>query len=325
MANRRAATRKVGEKQPARSDPVYVAKVTEELLSVFGLVESTAFVERITDRRTLLAILDLVEQAATRDPARGLPTPANYLVTESGTLAFPETGAKKTFLKFLPPAMRVLQKVVGHPEIFHEFERRAKEQFEARLPRPKFLIGSNIRPGGESAGDGKMPQYKNSFVNDGVRYFSVASAAEAIQAPRSTILDWMNKQTKFDGAPLIGVYLPHVDRYFIAEESIYRAALRFVKWPSEEPAGYLKIGETTDGHGYITLPKAAHKIGVSPRTMWLWATARGKAPIPDPLAVIKCPASDQFYILESDVWKLKEVVPRSGLRRGRRTQPPEPS
>jgi hypothetical protein len=152
-----------------------------------------------------------------------------------------------------------------------------------------------------------------------VRYVPLSSAAPIIQAPRSTLLEWIKKGTQFDGKPLDSTYLAPANRYFLSEDSIHRAANRFIKWPSKKPSGNVTIGETDDEHGYISLAKAAQNIGVDHRTMWLWAT-QGKAPSDDPPDVIKCPASDQYYIRESDVSRLKKLVPRSGLKRGRRPQ-----
>jgi hypothetical protein len=54
--------------------------------------------------------------------------------------------------------------------------------------------------------------------------------------------------------------------------------------------------------------------------MWLWASHPGKAPTGKVLDVIKCTASDYFYIREKDAHDLKKLIPRSGLHRGRRPQ-----
>jgi hypothetical protein len=79
------------------------------------------------------------------------------------------------------------------------------------------------------------------------------------------------------------------------------------------------LGETKDQSGYIGIAKAARTLGVDHHTMWLW-TAHGTAPTPKALDVIKCTASDQFYIREKEVAGLKQLIPRSGLRPGRRAQ-----
>lgn len=162
-------------------------------------------------------------------------------------------------------------------------------------------------------------QADRAFVQDGITFFPLSAAAPVAQAPASTLLDWIKKKTQFNGRPLQGYHFAPANRYFLSEESIERAANRFVKWPSEEPAGPVTIGETKDECGYIGLTDAARTVGVDHHTMWRWAT-KGTAPTDEPIQVIKCPASDQYYVREKDVSRLKKLVPRSGLRRGRRPQ-----
>lgn len=163
----------------------------------------------------------------------------------------------------------------------------------------------------------RMLDFDKSFIHDGVRYFPLSVAAPVIQAPRSTLMHWINKKTKFDGRPLETYYFAPANQYFISEDAIKRATQRFVKWPSQEPAGKVTLGDTDDKSGYIGLTDAARTVGVDHHTMWRWAT-KGTAPTEKPLDVIKCPASDQFYIREKDVSVLKKHVPRSGLHAGRR-------
>ncbi len=156
-----------------------------------------------------------------------------------------------------------------------------------------------------------------SFTHNGVRYFPLAVAAPVAQAPVSTLRDWMKKKTKFDGRPLQTYYFAPADLYMISAESIERAANRFIKWPSEEPAGPVTLGETPDQSGYIRLTDAAHTLGIGHHTIWRWTT-KGTAPTDEPLDVIKDPASDQLYIRQRDVSALKKLIPREGLRAGRR-------
>jgi hypothetical protein len=163
----------------------------------------------------------------------------------------------------------------------------------------------------------RMLDNAKSFLHEGVRYFPLSAAASIIQAPRSTLLDWIKKGTEFGGKSLNSFYLAAANRYFLSEESIVRASNRFITWPSQQPSGPITIGDTKDHSGYIGLADAAKTIGVDHRTMWLWAT-RGTPPTDTPLQVVKCPASDQYYIYQKDVFRLKELVPPSGLRRGRR-------
>jgi hypothetical protein len=165
----------------------------------------------------------------------------------------------------------------------------------------------------------RMLDYDKSFIQDGVRYFPLSLAAPIVQAPAPSLLHWIKKQTKFDGRPLQSYYFAPVNQYFISEESIDRAANRFIKWPSQEPAGPVTLGEKRDQNGYIGLTDAARTIGVDHHTMWRWTT-KGTAPTDKPLDVVKCPASDQLYIRQKDVTALKKLVPRSGLRAGRRPQ-----
>jgi hypothetical protein len=155
------------------------------------------------------------------------------------------------------------------------------------------------------------------FERDGVRYMPLSMAAPLAQAPPSTLLHWIKKQTKFEGRPLSSYHFAPANQYFLSEESVKRAADRFIDWRSQQPAGAVKIGHTDDQRGYIRLQEAADTIGVDHHTMWRWAT-KGTTPTESPLDVIKCPATDQFYIRESDVSELKKLVPRSGLRAGRR-------
>jgi hypothetical protein len=164
-----------------------------------------------------------------------------------------------------------------------------------------------------------------SFVQNGVRYFPLSAAAPRAQAPPSTILHWIKKETKFGGRPLDSYHFAPANRYYLSEESIGRAANRFIKWPSREPAGPVTVGHADDQSGYVRLQEAAQTLGVDHHTIWRWAT-KGTTPTDEPLDVIKCPATDQFYICEADISKLKKLVPRSGLRAGRRQSPtPRPS
>ncbi len=179
---------------------------------------------------------------------------------------------------------------------------------------------SNIGPPEvETHGPTMVEQDDKVLIKDGVRYRPLPLAAQLAQAPRQTVLNWIKNKTEFSGRPLQSYYLAPVDRYFVSEESIQRIANRFVKWPSQKPAGRVTLGETKDKSGFLTMSDAARIIGISPRTMWLWAS-QDKAPTSRPLDVVKCTTSDHFYILEKNVHELKKLVPKSGLQRGRRSQ-----
>ena len=149
------------------------------------------------------------------------------------------------------------------------------------------------------------------------RYFPIALAAERAQVPRTTLLNWINAKIEFQGRPLEVYKSASAHKSFLSEESVQRVANRFVKWPSQEPAGPVTVGETKDKTGYIPISRAASALGVDHHTIWLW-TARQNAPLPEPLDVIKCAASEQFYVREREIPKLKKAVPRQGLRPGRR-------
>jgi hypothetical protein len=164
-----------------------------------------------------------------------------------------------------------------------------------------------------------MLDQAKSFIQDGVRYFPLSAAAPVVQAPAPSILHWIKSQTAFSGRPLQSFYFAPGNQYLISEESIERAASRFIKWPSEEPAGPVVLGEKSDQSGYIGLTEAAKTLGVDHHTIWRWTT-KGTAPTDRPLDVIKDPASDQLYIRQKDLAALKQIVPRSGLRPGRRPQ-----
>jgi hypothetical protein len=184
---------------------------------------------------------------------------------------------------------------------------------EARMPRDENIT---IKPDG-------------TLLKDGIPYRAVAEAAPEAQAHRTTLLRWIKDDPELEGGPLESYYLAPARKHFISEKSIQRLANRFVKWDGEHgqpagPAGHVTLGETKDKSGFLGMWEAADIVGVSKRTMWLWAS-HGNAPIGKPLDVIKCPASNHFYVREKDVYDLKKLIPRSGLQRGRRHLEPQPS
>jgi HSP20 family molecular chaperone IbpA len=181
----------------------------------------------------------------------------------------------------------------------------------------------NVAPPAPSSDASTMLEDDRIINKGGVRFLPLSLAAPLAQAPRTTLLDWIKAKAKFQGSALQTYHSPTLRRFYLSEESVERVANRFIKWPSKEPAGPVKLGETKDHTGYIGIAKAARTIAVDHHTMWLW-TAHGTAPVDKPLDVIKCTASDQFYIREKDVLNLKKFIPRSGLKRGRRPQAPQP-
>jgi len=160
---------------------------------------------------------------------------------------------------------------------------------------------------------------QRSFIKGGIPYFPLSFAAPLAQVPETTLRDWIKKKTKIGGRA-IHTHTSPANGIYISEESVTRIANRFIKWPSQEPAGAVTIGETDDQTGYIGLTDAAQTLRIERHTLWRWAT-KGTAPTEKPLHIIKCPASEQFYISEKDVTHLADLVPRSGLQRGPRPQP----
>lgn len=168
------------------------------------------------------------------------------------------------------------------------------------------------------------------IVKQGTRYLPVSLAADIAQVPRTTLIDWIKAEKKFAGRLLQTYNSPTVHKLFLSEESVQRLANRFVKWVKEKPAGpagAVKIAKTfaraQDQMAYIGLAKAAKAIGADYHTLWLWATQGKEAPANTSLDVIQDSASEQFYIRLKEVAELMPLIPKSGLRRGRRQRPPQ--
>jgi hypothetical protein len=204
-------------------------------------------------------------------------------------------------------------------DLLDEYNRRVRELFDPELSGNPAPTSATVEPPKTQTYEPLMVEDDRIITKQGGRYFPISLAANFAQAPRTTLLNWIKAKVKFQGRPLQIYHSPTARKAYLAEESVQRVANRFTKWPSEEPAGPVTIGETHNQSGYIGISKAARKIGVDPHTMWLWTT-HGKAPTDKPLDLIKCMASDQFYIRERDVNALKAFVPRSGLRPGRRAK-----
>jgi hypothetical protein len=166
-----------------------------------------------------------------------------------------------------------------------------------------------------SAAENSVARDKRIITRDGVNYVPLFLAAWLAQASETTLRGWIDQRAKFDGKVVRTYTSPATLETYVSEESVGRMAARFVTWPSNKPAGVVNIGETNDKSGYLGLPSAARAIGVSSRTMWLWAT-QGKSPIQKDLAVIRCTTSDHFYIRQSDVESLKLLHRPKGLKRG---------
>jgi hypothetical protein len=226
-------------------------------------------------------------------------------------------------------------KTFKHPTLLALQERIVDELVNPRIPgkasKPSILAAnrgvqkalaqassSATMPLPETKLDGRiMIEDDRILEKQGVRYFPLTLAAEVAQVPRTTLLDWISAKVKFQGRALQTYESPTIRNSYLTEESVERLAHRFTKWPSNEPAGEITLGETKDGTGYIGISKAARTIGIDQHTMWLWIR-QGNAPTNAPLDLIKCAASDQLYIREKEATKLKKAIPPSGLRRGRR-------
>lgn len=197
----------------------------------------------------------------------------------------------------------------------------APENYPEELVRLLVLAGfsrvSDTPHPEQSSYGTEMVEDDRIITRGGNRYLPVSLAADLAQVPRTTLLNWMKAKVKFQGRPLQTYYSQTARRTFLKEESVERVRYRFVKWPSKQPVGQVIIGETGQQTGYIGITKAARAVGVDHHTIWLWIT-RGNAPTEKPLDVIRCSASDQFYIHEKDVSELKKLIPRSGLQKGRR-------
>jgi hypothetical protein len=206
--------------------------------------------------------------------------------------------------------------------------------FDGRTKRVKGFFGESLDIQETTADTAALHTEQGSAImagqddriitKDGVRYYPVSLAAQVVQAPRQTLLNWIKNNMLFDGEPLQTYDSPTAGKLFVNEESLKRVSNRFVRWPSNEPAGNVTIGHTPDQSGFLGMSAAAKIVGVTPRTMWVWVS-QGAAPIEKPLDVIRCKTSNYFYVREKDISLIKSLIPPSGLHRGRRTQPtPQP-
>jgi hypothetical protein len=218
--------------------------------------------------------------------------------------------------------------LVGHSHsrldaLLDEYKRRVHELLNPEVSSLPALPRAIPPPQIETPEPG-MIEDDRVITKHGSRYLPVSLAAQQANVARTTLVDWIKAKAKFQGRALQTYHSPTMRKLYLSEESVQRVANRFVKWPSNEPAGPVALGETRDKSGYIGIAKAARSIGVDHHTMWLW-TAHGTAPTDKSLDVIKCSASDQFYIREKDISQLKKLVPPSGLRRGPRTHQATPN
>lgn len=161
---------------------------------------------------------------------------------------------------------------------------------------------------------GREVRDKRIIFREGVSFVPIYLAAWLAQTTETTLRAWIKQRVKFSGWSLRTYTSPVSLETYVSAPSLAKAAERFVKWPSNKPAGAVILGETDDSSGYLGLPAAAREIGISNRTMWLWAT-QGQSPTKQQLDVIRCTTSDHFYIREKELSRLKLHRP-NGFKRG---------
>ena len=155
------------------------------------------------------------------------------------------------------------------------------------------------------------------ITKQGTRYLPLAVAAQHAHVSRQTLNNWINAKVEFQGRPLDAYYSSSFGRWLLAEESIKRISNRFVFWPSGKPAHGVRADD--DGN-YLSISQTARTLGVTPQTIHNWITNE-TVPQGAQLRVVKCTASGMFYVNRIDVAEVKTLIPRSGLRPGRRPQP----
>jgi len=189
--------------------------------------------------------------------------------------------------------------------------------FEELCRLANLPIQDKVEPPPTNCDVGIMLDDDRILLKDGTRYYPMSLAASLAQVPRTTLLNWITNRIEFQGRELQTYSSATARKSYLAEESVRRVANRFTNWKSGKPAGSVHIGETEDGTGYIGIAKAARALGVDHHTVWLWITQES-APTGKLLDVIKCSASEQLYIREKDVSDIRRLIPKAGLRRGRR-------
>jgi HSP20 family molecular chaperone IbpA len=222
------------------------------------------------------------------------------------------------FWKTTPKAKTIREGEQSHDELLARLGVRRPsngDPFPVDLITPEAAI---IRaPKKSLAGEVMVIEDDRIITKNGMRYFPLSLAASLALAPRTTLLDWIKAKRRFGGRKLEAYNSPTAGKMYLNEDSIERVANRFIKWPSKKAAGTVILGTTEDQNGYLALQEAMRILGVSKRTMFLWAT-KGKAPVEHQPDVIRCPVTKHFYIREKDVYELKAALPPSGLSRGRR-------
>jgi hypothetical protein len=271
----------------------------------------------------------------TRSSARKAARPASFVIEPAALPQTPETKTSKRYERYqpVPPESAVTERLRKFNEILERGSAN-KSNVSRLITWEKGVVTDSLAKGSSTANmpppkatvDGRvMIEDDRILEKQGIRYFPIGLAAEVGQVPRTTLNSWISAKVKFQGRALETYDSPTARKTFLTEDSVQRLAQRFVQLPSKKPAGVVVLGETKEGDGYIGIATAARTLGVDHHTMWLWTT-QGKTPTDEPLDVIKCAASDMVYIKEKDIVRLKNIVPRSGLRRGpRRRESAQPS
>jgi hypothetical protein len=145
---------------------------------------------------------------------------------------------------------------------------------------------------------------KRIITLNGELYVPVMLAAWQGQTSPSTIRRWVENRVVIAGKA-IRTYVSPGKELYLAAESVDRIAKRFVRWPSNTPAGRPVVGLCDDRMGFLPLQEAADLLGTSKQTLWNWAN-KGKAASGGLLEVIKCPISDQLYVRHRDIQPLQD-------------------
>lgn len=184
---------------------------------------------------------------------------------------------------------------------------RSSEHSEAAAPKEVALqIQSVHTPELIEDGTELVAKDKRIITVNGESYVPVMLAAWQGQTSLSTIRRWVENRVVIAGNPMRTYVSPGKELY-LAAESVDRIAKRFVRWPSNTPAGRQIIGLCDDRMGFLPLQEAADLLGTSKQTLWNWAN-KGKTVSGGSLEVIKCPISDQLYVRHRDIQPLQNDI-----------------
>ncbi len=192
----------------------------------------------------------------------------------------------------------------------------AQQDFLPEKPFPPYIPLSSSYEAIEA------PVEQDSFlIRNGKPYMPLPDAVRHTGVQRETLLNWMKNLVEFDGEPIDAIYFKPTGNHFISKASVERIAKRFIRWPSNEPASNIRLGQTEQNTGYLSTSDAARMIGIPDITLRKWVR-QGGAPLNKPLDVVKDTASGYFYIQQESVLQLAKHIKEFGLARGRRAQNP---